>query len=122
MELLSIKNDFGKKFHLLSPAQFKTVYDTKRWVANREFSCNFTANDLDIPRLGLVVSKKVSKKAVDRNAIKRSIREWFRYNKESFGNLDLVISARPSAKNLNTEQINKSLFDLWNKAAKRNVN
>ncbi|MGH8678041.1 MAG: ribonuclease P protein component, partial [Burkholderiales bacterium] len=51
------------------------------------------------PRLGVLVSRRHSPKAVRRNAIKRSIREAFRLEQERIGALDLLVrppyGARP---------------------------
>jgi len=112
-------NDFGKQYHILKTAEFKLVYDNKVWSSNREFSFNCMPNDLGYPRIGLVVSKKVSKRAVDRNEIKRKIREWFRHNKAFIGSVDLVVNAKPVTKSLNSSLIDKSLKDLWQKVSKR---
>lgn len=43
------------------------------------------------PRLGLVVAKKITRSAVQRNYMKRVLRELFRQNRARLGNLDLVI-------------------------------
>ena len=45
-------------------------------------------------RLGIIVSKRVSKRAHDRNRIKRYIRESFRISDIKSKNMDLVIIAR----------------------------
>jgi len=113
------KHDFAKQYHILKSAEFKVVYAHKVWSGNKEFNCNCMPNDLGYPRLGLVVSKKVSKRAVDRNAIKRKIREWFRHNKALIGSVDFVVSAKPIAKDLDSELLEKSLNDLWKKVSKR---
>ena len=54
-------------------------------------------------RLGMVVSKKVAKLSVDRNYMRRVLRELFRRNKANVSNLDLVIRPQKSfsAKNYN---------------------
>ncbi len=49
-------------------------------------------------RLGLAVSKKVNKRAVGRNRIKRLVREWFRHYREKIPPCDLVVIAKPPAK------------------------
>ncbi len=45
-------------------------------------------------RLGLIVSKKVAKRANRRNYMKRVIREWFRQNKHALPACDFVIRVR----------------------------
>lgn len=45
-------------------------------------------------RLGVVVPKRIVKRSVQRNAIKRVIREWFRCNAGGVGSLDVVVSLR----------------------------
>jgi ribonuclease P protein component len=59
---------------LLKTGDFKSVY--KRGVRTREGSLKIyvAANQLEYTRLGVVVSKRVNKKAVMRNRIKRIIR------------------------------------------------
>ena len=42
-------------------------------------------------RLGILVSRRHSSKAVRRNAIKRSVREAFRLERERLGALDLLV-------------------------------
>lgn len=50
-------------------------------------------NDDETPRLGLVIGKKKAKRAIDRNAIKRRIREQFRVRQHQLGNYDIVVVA-----------------------------
>ncbi len=45
-------------------------------------------------RLGLVVAKKVAKRAHERNYIKRTIREWFRCHKDELPAKDYVVRVR----------------------------
>jgi ribonuclease P protein component len=54
-------------------------------------------------RLGLVVSKKVDNRAVQRNRVKRLLRDIFRQEKPAWarraqGAVDVVVAARPEAK------------------------
>lgn len=51
------------------------------------------------PRLGLVIGKKLLRRAVDRNRVKRCLRETFRRERSSLPDCDLVVRlmARPAA-------------------------
>jgi len=51
-------------------------------------------NTLEFARLGMTVSKKNVRMAVDRNRVKRLLREWFRANREHFRSYDVVLSVR----------------------------
>jgi ribonuclease P protein component len=48
-------------------------------------------SDVGGPRLGLLVTREHSRRASDRNRIKRCIREAFRLEQESLGPVDLLI-------------------------------
>ena len=112
---------FGKEYHLLKPSEFQKVYRQKIWTGNREFAINFCSNQLPHARLGLVVSKKVSKRAVDRNRIKRHVREWFRHNKEAFNGFDMIVTAKPTVLNKSASEQRTALADLWKKAYKKSL-
>ena len=52
-------------------------------------------------RLGLAISKKVYKRAVDRNLFKRLARETFRQNQEDLESLDFVVMIKKTARATN---------------------
>jgi ribonuclease P protein component len=51
----------------------------------------FRANPFGIPRLGLIVPKRVFPRAVDRNRMKRLLRELFRALQARLGSRDILI-------------------------------
>ncbi len=51
----------------------------------------YRVNDKNIARLGLIVSKKTAKLAVQRNYMRRIMRELFRLNQHNLPAMDLVI-------------------------------
>jgi len=48
-------------------------------------------NPLGVPRLGLIVPKRVFPRAVDRNRMKRVLRELFRARQSRLGSRDILI-------------------------------
>lgn len=69
--------------------------------------------DKDQPaRLGLIVSKKVAMKAVERNRLKRLIRESFRCQ-PNLKPADYVVMAKPSAKGVINKQVMSDLMNMW---------
>jgi ribonuclease P protein component len=51
-------------------------------------------NEANLPRLGLIVSKKMAKLAVQRNYMRRVLRELFRLNQHNLPVIDLVIQVQ----------------------------
>lgn len=125
----SNSNDTSKSYSLSAfqrlkkPEQFQTVYKSKQWGGSKHYTFNVLAqNELDDNRghgvLGVTVSKKVSKLAVDRNRIKRQIRDYYRLRQHDIDNADLVITAKPSCKKASDAERYESLDELWGKILK----
>lgn len=74
---------------------YQEAYDKGVRYRSENFIVLVKVNPTGAKRLGITVSKKVGKKAVIRNRIKRLIREFFRLNKDRFpDSKDIVIIAR----------------------------
>lgn len=70
-----------------------------------------------LSRLGITVTKKVDKRAVRRNRIKRIVREHYRVNQAYLlGTNDVVIIAMQGAQTLTGDQIRRELDYLFRKA------
>lgn len=66
-----------------------------------------------IARLGVAVSRRVSRKAVERNRIKRQIRESFRAHKNELGAQDIVVVAQTRAATETNASLRTSLERHW---------
>lgn len=67
----------------------------------------------DVARLGMAVSRRVDKRAVVRNRLRRQIRESFRLVLRGLPAIDVVVSARPEAAKSTRESAWHDLCDGW---------
>jgi ribonuclease P protein component len=65
-------------------------------------------NDLEKARLGLAMSRRAAKRAVDRNKLKRLARESFRQQRQ-LPMMDFVVMARPGAAAATKAELRESL-------------
>lgn len=88
----------GKRFRLSNrlkrPEEFKKVFASKRRSSDKFFLILASYNSLNRARLGLAVPKKHIPAAVERNRLKRIIREHFRLNQEKLKGNDIVVVVR----------------------------
>jgi ribonuclease P protein component len=89
-----LDHSFRRAHRLLKTDDFSSVFGMRQARSNAFFQVYARDNSLDHPRLGLVVGKKVAKRAVRRNYIKRTVREWFRLNRHQLGGMDYVVRAK----------------------------
>ena len=108
---------FPSIHRLLRSKEYDVVFNSSEYsVSNELLLVLAKKNNLGFNRLGLIVGKKSLRKAVDRNRIKRQLRESFR-QLDSLS-LDIVVLVRPSVgANIQARQtIADSLDDLRRKA------
>ncbi|HED12757.1 MAG TPA: ribonuclease P protein component [Gammaproteobacteria bacterium] len=103
---------FEKSQRLLKPTAFRQVLRQHHQTRSRSFTISTAVNQQGHARLGIAVSRKVSKRAVVRNRIKRQIRETFRCHHVTSVALDIVLIAKPAAA-LRKVELRKELATLW---------
>lgn len=76
-------------------------------------------NGLGHPRLGLAIARKTLPRAVDRNRVKRLVRDDFRHNQGRLPAADLVIYGQAGLDKADAAQIRKTLAEFWLKVIDR---
>lgn len=87
-------NSYPKQEKLKNKADITLLFEQGKWFSYKDLSIiSLKKENLENPKVGVSVSKKFFKKAVDRNRIKRLLRETYRLNKalykETFGEKSL---------------------------------
>ena len=109
------KYSFPKTHRILKRSQFIKLSLMGRVVQTRYFIATILDGESLNNRIGITVSKKVGD-AVERNRIKRIVREFYRNKKETIaGNRDINIIARKYISNLSNAQITDELDKLFKK-------
>lgn len=113
---------FPKASRLLNASDFDAVFAKNQFkVANRQFLVLALAQQTPCSRLGMVVAKKNVPLAVQRNRIRRLIRDSFRSNREHLDQLDIVVLVRKGADKLANSDIRNSLQALWRDLENKHV-
>ncbi len=107
-------NTFPRTCRLLTAADYKAVFDsTELKVSSKYFLILARVTEPSSARIGLIIAKKNVKKAVQRNRLKRQIRQAFRTHKDQLDRLDLVVLAKKDADKLTNPAVASQLSHLW---------
>lgn len=106
-------NAFPRENRLLSPEDYDQVFKKPVRAGGKGLIVLARTNECSHPRLGLIVPKKVLKRAVWRNRVKRLVRESFRQAQDSLPNVDLVFLAKPGIGELSNRDLTSALNRLW---------
>jgi ribonuclease P protein component len=102
---------------LLKPGDFAALKGKSKRIGVRHFLAEFSPNQHLTCRLGQAVSRRVSKRAVDRNRIKRLVRESYRHVRSELPCVDILLIARSSAVQTPATELREDLTALWKKLA-----
>jgi ribonuclease P protein component len=100
---------------LRRPSEFAALRLSSGRAGGRCFHVRYRGNELGQARLGLAISKRVSKRAVERNRIKRLLRESFRRIRHELPAVDLMVMAREQAAGVTGADLLVEIDMLWKK-------
>ena len=104
---------FPKNRRLVCSAEYQSVIARGCRSKDALFVVYAYDNGGRLSRLGVTVSRRVAQKAVERNRIKRAIRESFRHQKKLLVGLDIVTIARGATEGIEGKQLFVSLERHW---------
>ena len=80
-----------KEAKLIKTDEFSSVFNFRKRIATEYLALHYQTNQLQRPRLGLVVGKKTAKLAVSRNYMRRVLRELFRLKQHEILAADIIL-------------------------------
>jgi len=110
---------YPRESRLLTPRNFSHVFEQAIPAVSPTITLLARRNDLDHPRLGVTIPKKKVKLAVNRNRIKRCIRESFRLTAHSLPNVDIIVIGKHGVNDLDNTELYIHLETLWRRITKR---
>lgn len=100
---------------LRSAADYAALRAVKGRLNGTLFAIRYGPGAAADARMGMAVSRKVSKRAVDRNRIKRVVRESFRQRRATLPLLDMLVIARSAAAAADNATLRAELERLWSR-------
>lgn len=102
-----------KKNRIISSVVFKEVFTKGKTKENEYFKIIFKKNDLDYSRYGVIVKAQNSKSAVQRNVLKRRIRNILNNSLLLFSKgFDVVIITKKDCLSMNFSKLKESFNEL----------
>ena len=99
-------------------SEFKALKHAGIRIRNRHFIFNAKKNQLNHPRIGIIISKRSIPKAVRRNQVRRLIKEWFRINQHHLPLMDIVVIVAQASREQQAKVLQECLENLSQKLTK----
>jgi ribonuclease P protein component len=110
---------FPKTNRVVDKKDFARIFSEAERIPANHLILLYCGNTLPHCRLGLAISKKHLATAVERNRIKRQIREFFRHHQAEYEGLDIMFISRPATGGADNPMLRRGLEGLWKKLGER---
>ena len=106
----------SRKYSLSKKKDIERVFQKGQIYFSSFFNLKFINNNFNYPRFCIIISAKISKKAVVRNKLKRRLRAILYKNLANISkNYDIVILTKPAAVTADYHQLEEKLIYLLKK-------
>ncbi len=104
---------FSSRNRLKEKAQISNVFNNSKKIKTPFYSLLFCENNLSFPRLAIVIKKAFVAKSVQRNKIKRIVKESFRLNQHQIPSNDIIFYAYTNINKLTSKELRQWLEKSW---------
>ncbi len=110
---------FARRYRLTKTDEFSSVFGFRKAIRGQWLMLHYLPAAGDATRLGLVVGKKQLKRAVDRNRVKRIVREQFRRERHRLPVCDLIIRLTSRPGGLRSAALASDLQQLFDRLCRQ---
>lgn len=82
---------FDSRFKIKKTDEFSSVFNFRKRISGDHLSMHYMPTAAGFPRLGVIVGKKTARRAVQRNYMKRLLRELFRHHRQQLSGVDILV-------------------------------
>ena len=107
------RNTFPSTMRILNSGDFSRVFKKNQRSKDASFTVLAHRTRDAGPRLGMAIARKSSGNAVQRNRMKRLVRETFRLSQHNLPSADFVVLARPGVAGRTNAELISSLQRHW---------
>ena len=107
---------YTKVDRLLKRREFEALQEKGEKLYTKFFLLSVAPSVTTRSRVGITITKRVAQRAVDRNRVKRRVREFFRHHRSRLRcTLDIVVIARRDAHHCSLEDITRTFLGALRK-------
>ena len=103
---------FSRRVRIIQTDDFSSVFNFRKRISGHFLAIHYQPNRFGWPRLGLAVTKKTTRLSVDRNYMKRVLRELFRGQQTRLKSLDLIVRAQKTFDSADFPAVEKEFIEL----------
>jgi ribonuclease P protein component len=108
---------FSRKYRLANKQEFQFVFAKPYKITRKHLLILYRPNLEEHARLGIIIGKHHVKQAVDRNRLRRIVRESFRHHKDMLKGLDIIVLMRSECTPLGMKALRDDIDNLWHTLA-----
>ena len=108
------KNKFSSNNRIKKRKFFLEIQESGEKLFTNHFLIFVRESKDNRSKIGITISKKIDKRAVVRNKLKRRLREFFRTSKKYFNKkYEMIIIGKKNSKDINFHEIHRELTRLF---------
>jgi ribonuclease P protein component len=113
MQTIFLMVEFPRDHRLAKKHDFQFVFAKPHKATHKYLLALYRSNQKSHARLGIIIAKRYIKLAVQRNRLRRLVRESFRQHQNTLKGLDIVVQIRSECSPLDNKVLRNDIDRLW---------